>query len=254
MVHPETEIFMTTTTGDLTGQVALVTGATSGIGRASALALARAGADIIIHGRDAARGQSVVAELEEVGATASFIAGDLSDAVEARRVAIDAGTVDILVNNAGQSIWGPTGDFDPADVDALYATNIRAPFIITSVIAPAMAQRGHGSIINIASMAGTIGLAGGAAYGATKAALASMTRSWAVEYAESGVRVNTVAPGPVYTKPQSRDLYDSLGETTILKRAADPDEIAQAVLFLASSSSSYLTGATIAADGGRTAI
>lgn len=245
---------MTSTSGNLTGQVAFVTGATSGIGRASALALAGAGATVIIHGRDSTRGHSVVAELEAIGASASFIAGDLADPAEARRVATDAGHVDILVNNAGQSIWGPTAGFDPTGVDAMYATNIRAPFIITSVIAPAMAERGHGSIINIGSMAGAIGLQGGAAYGATKAALAAMTRSWAVEHAASGVRVNTVAPGPVYTKPGSRDLYDSLGGTTILKRAADPEEIAQTVLFLASPASSYLTGATITADGGRTAI
>lgn len=245
---------MTTSSIDLAGQVAFITGATSGIGRATAVALASAGATIVIHGRNAARGQAVVDELQAAGATATFIAGDLSDAGEARRVATEAGSIDILVNNAGQSIWGATGTFDPADIDAMYATNIRAPFIITAVIAPGMAERGHGSIINIASMAGTIGLAGGAAYGGTKAALASMTRSWAVEYAQSGVRVNTVAPGPVYTKPGSRDLYDSLGETTILKRAADPDEIAQTVLFLASSASSYLTGAVITADGGRTAI
>ncbi len=245
---------MTNNSTDLTGQVAFVTGATSGIGRASALALARAGADVIIHGRDAARGQAVVAELEAVGPKASFIAGDLSNAAEARRVAIEAGEVDILLNNAGQSIWGATGSFDPADVDAMYATNIRAPFILTSVIAPGMAERGHGSIINVGSMAASVGLQGGAAYGATKAALASMTRSWAVEYADSGVRVNTVAPGPVYTKPGARDRYESLGASTILKRAAEPDEIAQTILFLASPASSYLTGATIAADGGRTAI
>ncbi|MCU1470440.1 MAG: hypothetical protein JWQ39_1589 [Glaciihabitans sp.] len=245
---------MNTETNDLSGLVALVTGATSGIGRASARVLARAGADVIIHGRDAARAAAVVAELEAAGAKASFIAGDLSSASEARRVAIEAGVVDILVNNAGQSIWGPTGDFDPADVDAMYSTNIRAPFIVSSVIAPAMAERGRGSIINVGSMAGAIGLQNGAAYGATKAALAAMTRSWAVEYADFGVRVNTVAPGPVYTKPGSRGLYDSLGGTTILKRAAEPDEIAQTILFLASPASSYLTGTTIAADGGRTAI
>lgn len=245
---------MTTTSCDVTGQTALVTGGTSGIGRAAALALAGAGADVIIHGRDATRGLAVVEELEAAGAVASFIAGDLSNASDARRVAVEAADVDILVNNAGRSIWGPTGDFDPADVDAMYATNVRAPFIVTSVIAPAMAQRGHGSIVNVGSMAATIGLENGAAYGATKAALAALTRSWAVEYAAAGVRVNTVAPGPVYTKPGSHDLYEALGRATILRRAAEPDEIAQTILFLASRASSYLTGATLAADGGRTAI
>ncbi|MGD8166434.1 SDR family NAD(P)-dependent oxidoreductase [Herbiconiux sp. P16] len=238
----------------LSGMTALVTGATNGIGKATAVALAASGAHVIVHGRDQARGTSLVADLTAAGGSASLVIGDLSDAGEARRVATEAGEVDILVNNAGQSIWGPTGTFDPAALDAMHATNVRAPFIITSVIAPGMARRGRGSIINVGSMAGAIGLDGGAAYGATKAALASLTRAWAKEYADAGVRVNTVAPGPVYTKPQSRDLYETLGATTLLKRAAAPEEIAGVILFLTSPASAYITGASLAADGGRTAI
>jgi NAD(P)-dependent dehydrogenase (short-subunit alcohol dehydrogenase family) len=103
-------------------------------------------------------------------------------------------------------------------------------------------------------MAGKVGLAGGAAYGATKAAVAALTRSWAAEYGASGVRVNTVAPGPVYTRPEGRELFDAIGATTALGRAAEPDEIAEFVAFLASDNASYITGATLAADGGRTAI
>jgi NAD(P)-dependent dehydrogenase (short-subunit alcohol dehydrogenase family) len=103
-------------------------------------------------------------------------------------------------------------------------------------------------------MAGSIGLAGGAAYGATKAAIASLTRAWAAEYSPRGVRVNTVAAGPIYTRPEARELFDTLGATTAMKRAAEPDEIAQVVAFLASPRASYMTGATVAADGGRTAI
>ncbi len=117
-----------------------------------------------------------------------------------------------------------------------------------------MAAKGKGSIINVGSMAGQIGLAGGAAYGATKAALASMTRAWAAEFSPSGVRVNAIAPGPVYTRPQARELFDTLGATTLLKRAANPEEIAEVVGFLASPRASYVTGAIVAADGGRTAI
>ena len=103
-------------------------------------------------------------------------------------------------------------------------------------------------------MAGTVGLPGGAAYGATKAAVAALTRSWSAEYGASGVRVNTVAAGPVYTRPEARDLFDALGATTAVKRAAEPAEIAEVVAFLASDKASYITGATVAADGGRTAI
>jgi NAD(P)-dependent dehydrogenase (short-subunit alcohol dehydrogenase family) len=117
-----------------------------------------------------------------------------------------------------------------------------------------MAARGKGCIVNISSMAGRLGLLNGAAYGATKAALASLTQAWAAEFSPSGVRVNAVAPGPVYTRPEARDLFDALGATTPLKRAAQPEEIAEVVAFLASPRASYVTGAIVAADGGRTAI
>jgi NAD(P)-dependent dehydrogenase (short-subunit alcohol dehydrogenase family) len=117
-----------------------------------------------------------------------------------------------------------------------------------------MAARGAGSIINISSMAGRIGLPSGAAYGATKAALDSMTQSWTAEYSPRGVRVNSVAAGPIYTRPEARNRYDQLGATTALHRAAEPEEIAEVVAFLASPRASYITGAIVAADGGRTAI
>jgi NAD(P)-dependent dehydrogenase (short-subunit alcohol dehydrogenase family) len=117
-----------------------------------------------------------------------------------------------------------------------------------------MAARGHGSIINMSSMAGQIGLAGGAAYGATKAALASMTRAWAAEFSHDGVRVNAVAAGPVFTEGAKPERTVALGKTTLLNRAADPEEIAEVVGFLASPHASYITGAIVAVDGGRTAI
>src|SRR2546425_4674537 len=117
-----------------------------------------------------------------------------------------------------------------------------------------MVARGKGSIINLSSMVGQIGLAGSAAYGATKAALSSMTRAWAAEFSPSGVRVNAIAPGPVYTGGATPERIEALGNTTALKRAADPAEIAEAVAFLASPRASYVTGAIVAADGGRTAI
>jgi NAD(P)-dependent dehydrogenase (short-subunit alcohol dehydrogenase family) len=117
-----------------------------------------------------------------------------------------------------------------------------------------MAARGSGSIINVSSMAGQIGLAGGAAYGATKAALASMTRSWAAEFSPAGVRINAVAAGPVFTGGAAPDRTEALGATTLLGRAAQPGEIAEVIAFLASPKASYVTGAVIAADGGRTAV
>jgi NAD(P)-dependent dehydrogenase (short-subunit alcohol dehydrogenase family) len=239
---------------DLHGLKALVTGATSGIGRAIAFQLARDGADVTVHGRDAARGAQTVEEIQLHGGSAHFVAADLSDVASIPPLAKEVGDIDILVNNAGLAVWKATETFEVGSFDAMFATNVRAPFFLVSSFAPGMATRGKGSIINIGSMAGRLGLVGGAAYGATKAALASLTQAWAAEYSPRGVRVNAVAPGPIYTRPEARELFDALGATTAMKRAADPAEIAEVVAFLASPRASYMTGAIVAVDGGRTAI
>ncbi|HEY4409685.1 MAG TPA: SDR family oxidoreductase [Acidimicrobiia bacterium] len=233
---------------------ALVTGATAGLGKEIAVRLARDGLRVIVVGRDATRGAAVVEQIETAGGQASFIAADLSDPAEIERLALEAGDIDVLVNNAGFSIWGPTEKTTVEDFDAMFAANVRAPYLLVGAFAPAMAAKGAGSIINISSMAGRIGLPNGAAYGATKAALASFAQSWTAEYSPRGVRVNAVAAGPIYTRPEARQLFDRLGETTALHRAAEPSEIAEVVAFLASPRASYVTGAIVAADGGRTAI
>jgi NAD(P)-dependent dehydrogenase (short-subunit alcohol dehydrogenase family) len=240
---------------NLEGQRALVTGATSGIGRAVALQLASAGAEVLVHGRDATRGAQTVAEITTAGGTASFVAADLENVGEVQGLARNVGDVDILVNNAGISAFGPTSEFDLDTFDKMLASNVRAPFVLVAGLAPGMAARGHGAIVSLSSMAGGVGLAGGAAYGATKAALEAMTRAWAAEYSPSGVRVNAIAPGPVYTPtPSGRDFITALGETTPMHRAAQPEEIAEVIVFLASPQASYITGTTVAADGGRRAI
>ena len=167
---------------NLQGQKALVTGATSGIGRAVALQLARDGAEVIVHGRNAARGAETVESIAAAGGRARFVGADLSDPADLQRLVEAVGDIDVLVNNAGFSWFGATPDLDVATFDALFASNVRAAFFLVATFAPGMAARGKGSIINVSSMAGQIGLAGGAAYGATKAALASMTRAWAAEF------------------------------------------------------------------------
>ena len=213
----------TSTQSNLEGLRALVTGATSCIGRAVGAALARDGAEVLVHGRDAARGAQTVHEITAVGAKASFIAADLGDPADVQRLASDAGDVDVLINNAGISAFGPTAEFDVAGFDKMFASNVRAPFLLVAALAPGMVARGRGSIVSVSSMAGGVGLVGGAAYGATKASLEAMTRAWAAEYSASGVRVNAIAPGPVYTPtPSGLEFIRALGETTPMHRAANP--------------------------------
>ena len=236
------------------GRVALVTGATSGIGRATALRLAADGFTVLVHGRDAGRGEALIKEIEAAGGTARFIAADLSDVAQVQRLADAAGDLDVLVNNAGFSWFGATPDLDPATFDDMFAANVRSAYYLTAAVAPAMAARGSGAIINVASMAAQVGLPGGAAYSATKAALVALTRSWAAEYSPRGVRVNAVAPGPAYTGGADPGRIAALGDTTLLHRAAQPEEIAGVIAFLAAGQASYVTGAVFAADGGRSAI
>src|SRR5580692_3500173 len=242
-------------TASSTGQgTALVTGATSGIGRASALRLARDGWEVVVHGRNPERGAEVVEEISANGGRARFMAADLKEVAALRKLVQEVGDIDVLVNNAGESWFGPSAELDEATYDDLFDGNVRSAYFLVAAIAPGMAERSSGSIINLASMAGQIGLAGGAAYGATKAALASLTRSWAAEFSPRGVRVNAVAAGPVLSTGASRDRLTALGKTTLLARTAEAEEIGEVIAFLASPAAGYITGAIIAADGGRTAV
>ncbi|HEX3751181.1 MAG TPA: SDR family oxidoreductase [Streptosporangiaceae bacterium] len=234
-------------------RVALVTGATSGIGRAAAIRLGQDGMTVIVHGRDAGRGETVVKEIQAAGTDARFLAADLGDAAAVAGLAGAAGPVDVLVNNGGFSWFGPTPDLKPEQFDALFAANVRSAYQLVAALAPGMVARGYGSIISVDSMAGHVGLAGGAAYGATKAALTALSRSWAAEFSPAGVRVNTVAPGPVDTGANPERIA-RLGATTLLGRPAQPSEVVEVIAFLASDRSSYVTGALFPVDGGRTAV
>jgi NAD(P)-dependent dehydrogenase (short-subunit alcohol dehydrogenase family) len=236
---------------DLEGKVALVTGATSGIGRAAAVQLAAQGATVIVHGRDATRGAAVVAEIENAGGSARFVDAELGEPAEALRLAEEVGEVDILVNNAGFPWFGPSAKLPADTLDQLFAANVQAPYLLVSVLAPKMVARGDGVIINVASRAGTIGQPNQATYGGTKAALASFARSRAAEYGPAGIRVNAISPGPVYTNAAPRELFDASGKTTLLGRSGEPQEIADVVGFLASPRASFITGTNIEVDGGR---
>jgi NAD(P)-dependent dehydrogenase (short-subunit alcohol dehydrogenase family) len=244
---------MTTT---LDGSTALVTGATSGIGRATALQLAQLGAEVIVHGRSAERGAKVVQEIQNAGGKARFIAADLADADDVRRLAAEAGPVDILINNAGVYKFGTTVDTDDAFFEEHININLRAPYILVQKLVPGMAERGHGVVVNLSTVAATTPAKTGGIYGASKAGVELLTRVWADEFGRSGVRVNAVQPGPAETPgtDATPGLADAFAAYTAIGRPASPDEIANAITFLASPAASYVNGAILQVTGGQLAI
>jgi NAD(P)-dependent dehydrogenase (short-subunit alcohol dehydrogenase family) len=241
---------------DLAGKRALVTGGTSGIGRATAEALAREGAHVLISGRSARRGGEVVAAIEQAGGEAEFVRADLASADDVRRLAERASDVDIHVNNAGIFPGGLTHELPEPVFDETFAVNVKAPFLLTAAIAPRMVERGRGTIINVTTMVAAFGMAGLSVYGASKAAVALLTKAWAAEYGPEGVRVNAVSPGPTVTPGTDAmgDDFSAIVSTIPLGRAGDPEEIAEAIVFLASDRASYMNGAVIPVDGGRLAV
>ncbi len=242
----------------LQGQTALITGSTSGIGRGIALALAAEGAHVVISGRDSTRGGQAVETVRGAGGRAVFIQADIgASAGAARDLAEQAtrvlgGRIDILVNNAGIYPVGPTADVTDDTLDALLAVNVRAPHALVAVVAPAMAARGKGVIVNIGSWMGSLGIPISALYGATKVALEQMSRSWAAEYGSAGARVNAISPGVVLTEGNegSSEVIAQMVAPTPAGRAGTPADIAKAVVFLASGDAEFIHAATLAVDGG----
>ncbi|TQK28413.1 SDR family oxidoreductase [Arthrobacter sp. SLBN-53] len=237
---------------ELAGRRALVTGGTAGIGLASAWLLAEAGAAVVITGRNADRGMAVANRLG-----AQFVQADLGAPSGVEHLVRAAGEVDILVNNAAYFPAALTVDQDPASFDQTFGINVRGLYFLTAGIVRGMLGRGHGSIVNITTMVATKGVARASAYSASKAAVESLTRTWAVEFGTAGIRVNSVAPGPTRTEGVQAEWGESneeLGSSLPLGRTAEPMEIAQAVLFLASPRSSFITGSTLHVDGGGAAL
>ena len=246
----------------LAEKVALVTGGTAGIGRATALALAGAGAAVALSGRRAAEGAAVVDLIRGRGGRALFIRGDVSleEDVEAmiRAVTTTFGRLDIAVNNAG--IEGDVGprvqDVTVANYRAVTDTNVLGTLLCMKHEIPALLSAGGGSIVNISSIAGLAGFTGGAAYVASKHAVIGLTRAAALEYAKQNIRVNVVAPGAVQTDMIDRIVKGRPGPTLAahpVGRFGTPEEIAAAILWLAGPESSFVTGAVLPADGGYTA-
>ena len=191
---------------------ALVTGGTSGIGRAAAKKLAQLGIHVIVVGRNAERGEKTVAEIRAAGGKADVISADLHDASSAREVArraIELGNdhVDILINSAGMFPFGPTHEMTEEAFESVYALNVKVPYFLVATLAPLMAKRGKGAIVNVSTMAADYAVSGLSLYGSSKAALNLLTKTWAAEYGPSGVRVNTVTPGPTRTEGT-----DAMGE------------------------------------------
>ena len=246
---------------DLEGKTALVTGSTSGIGRATAIALTRRGAHVLIVGRDEQRAKDTVAEIEGSGGSATFrltTLGDLQSAHDLVGWAIEAGDghVDVLINNAGVALLGPSMAATEADFDETFALNVKVPFFLVASLAPAMAERGWGSIVNVSTMVASFGQAGMALYGASRAALELLTKTWAAEYGPRGVRVNAVAPGPTRTRMMEAapaEIVNAHAALAPAGRVAQPEELAAAVVFLASEDASFVHGVTLAVDGGRVA-
>jgi NAD(P)-dependent dehydrogenase (short-subunit alcohol dehydrogenase family) len=240
---------------------ALVTGGTSGIGRATANKLAQLGIHVVVVGRNEERGENAVAEIRSAGGKADFIASDLRDASSAREVArravaIGDGHVDILINNAGIFPFGLTHETTEESFDKVYALNVKAPYFLVAELAPLMAKRGKGAIVNVSTMVADYGASGMSLYGSSKAAMNLLTKAWTAEYGPSGVRVNAVSPGPTRTEGTDAmgEGLEQLAAQAPAGRPATAEEIAEAIVFLATDRSSFIQGAKLAVDGGRTAI
>jgi NAD(P)-dependent dehydrogenase (short-subunit alcohol dehydrogenase family) len=246
---------------DLTGRTALVTGSTRGLGRAMALALAEAGASLIVNGRDAEAAAAVRSELEAGGTRALVALGDVTVRADVERIRDAAltefGRIDVLVNNAGTCIHRPALDVTDEEWHEVMGTNVDGVWIPSQVIGRHMAERGGGVIVNIGSMsAGIVNRPQWQpAYNASKAAVHHLTRSLAAEWAPLGIRVNALAPGYMATAmapvddPRFRRQWI---EDAPMQRAGRPEELGGAIVFLASDASSFMTGSVLTVDGGYT--
>lgn len=251
-------------TDSATPSTVLVTGALTGIGRATAFAFARQGANLVVSGRRAEAGQALAAELRTLGGRAEFIRADVSVEAEVRELIEGTvrlfGRLDVAVNNAGtEGVLAPLPEQSEDNFHATFSTNVLGVLLSMKHELRVMLAQKSGAIINLSSIAGQVAFPGGSVYVASKHAVEGLTKSGALEGAALGVRVNAVAPGPVQTEMLERfvgrDAAAKAGFLSMVpaRRAATPDEIASAITYLASDAAAYLNGQCIAVDGGYTA-
>jgi 2-keto-3-deoxy-L-fuconate dehydrogenase len=243
----------------LTGKTTLVTGAGSGIGQAIARTFAAAGAAVWVIDRDVSAGERTVAELRQSGATAEFAAVDVSSADEVKSLSLRMPRLDVLVNNAGIGHVGNLLQTEAADLDRLYAVNVRGPFNLCKAFVPLMLEARRGSVINLASIGGVVAVRDRLAYTVTKHAVVGLTRAMALDHSNTGVRFNAICPGRVETPfvqariaeyPDPAKAYQEMSSTQLTGRMARPDEIAAAALYLASDEAAMVTGSCLMVDGG----
>lgn len=255
-MEPQTGLF------DLTDKVALITGATSGIGSQQARVFARAGAKVILLGRREERLINLCAELHQAGQTADYIAADLGEAENWEAIVAQSlafhGRVDILCNTAGVNLRQHADDVTPESWDQTLTLNLKAPFFLAQQLVPNMRERGWGKIINVASLQSERAFANGIAYGASKGGITQLTRAMAEAWSKDGIGCNAIAPGffpteltqPVFDQPE---LADKLAQQTAIGRNGELSDLDGTCLFLASHASDYVTGQVIYIDGGFTA-
>jgi NAD(P)-dependent dehydrogenase (short-subunit alcohol dehydrogenase family) len=250
----------------LHGKTALVTGATSNIGRAIAIAFGAEGAHVAVSGRDEKRGAAVVDEIRAAGGRADFVAADLDGSAAASAALAEAATevlggrIDVLVNNAGIFPGATTTTTDETTFDRVYAVNVKAPFFLTAAIAPAMAERGSGAIINLGSWIARLGIPIGSLYSSTKGAIETLTRAWAAEFGPAGVRVNAIAPGVVWSPAPGVSARAGDHPAQVMMRGTPAgtvgpaDAIAHAAVYLGSDEAGFVHGTVIDVDGGRVGV
>jgi NAD(P)-dependent dehydrogenase (short-subunit alcohol dehydrogenase family) len=247
----------------MTTPIVLITGALTGIGRATALAFTQEGAHLVVSGRREEQGAKLVAELRKRGAEAEFVRSDVRREAEIRslvdKTVARFGRLDVAVNNAGtEGSPGPVTEQTAETYAATFDTNVLGTLLSMKYELRVMVAQGHGSIVNVSSTYGRVGAAGASVYVASKHAVEGLTKAAALEVAESGVRVNVVAPGPIETGMLNRFTGTAAKKAALVagvpvKRVGTPEEIAQTILFVASDKASFITGASIAVDGGKLA-